>query len=178
MFGPEAPVWGFLNRFGGAADPMAPTNSVQVFETYPVLALIALGWLLPDARSTGRLPKYNPQRRATFSMTDWKHVCDRAAGEFDALGLSATAGWLEAAGQHSRPSKKDQDGVDACLCLLVSLSLAGGRECLMVGNMDSGYIIVQQSVSLHAELTIRCKATGRSPQDWLQVLRRPYATPG
>jgi len=178
MFGPDAPVWGFLSRFGGAADPLAPTGGVQVFETYPVLALIALGWLLPDARPTGRLPKYNPQRRGTFSIADWKHVCDRGAGEFGTLGLCATAGWLEAAGQRSRPSKQDQDGVDACLCLLVSLALAGGRECLMVGNVESGYIIVPQSVSLQSELTARCEATGRPPQDWLRVLPRPHTTLG
>ena len=58
MFGEEAPVW--RARFGGPADPLAPVADTRVFETYPVLAMIALGWTLPDSRSTGRLPKYNP----------------------------------------------------------------------------------------------------------------------
>lgn len=71
MFGRDAPVWPFLEQFGGAADPLDPASvSSQVFETYPVLAMIALGWTLPDSRATGRLPKYNPGRRKTFSLSD------------------------------------------------------------------------------------------------------------
>jgi hypothetical protein len=47
-----------------------------VFETYPVLTMIALGWSLPDSsRPAGRLPKYNPGRRRTFAPADWRHVC-------------------------------------------------------------------------------------------------------
>jgi len=40
MFGPAAPVWNFLRRFGGAADPLRLTDRTQVIETYPVLVLI------------------------------------------------------------------------------------------------------------------------------------------
>jgi hypothetical protein len=47
MFGKEAPVWPFLKRFGGPADPLEPIANTRVFETYPV---IALGWILPDSR--------------------------------------------------------------------------------------------------------------------------------
>lgn len=82
MFGNNAPVWPFLARFGGPADPLQPVAGTRVFETYPVLAMIALGWILPDSRVTGRLPKYNPERRKTFSIADWKHVCGLASGAF------------------------------------------------------------------------------------------------
>jgi predicted RNase H-like nuclease len=41
MFGPEAPIWSFLKRFGGAATPQEPVAGTEVIETYPVLALIA-----------------------------------------------------------------------------------------------------------------------------------------
>src|SRR4051812_3179252 len=37
MFGPAAPVWDFLARFGGAADPFAEARPTTVLETYPVL---------------------------------------------------------------------------------------------------------------------------------------------
>lgn len=171
MFGPEAPVWRFLERFGGAADPLAPSTIVQVFETYPVLVLIAQGWLLPDTRPTSRLPKYNPERRPTFSIVDWQYVCQRVAESFRGLGLDCIARWLEEAGQHPRPTKRDQDSVDACLCLLVSIHLAGGKDCLMVGNVDTGYIVVPDSTRLRAELVTRCDATGRSPSDWVRVFR-------
>jgi len=42
MFGKNAPLWRFLTRFGGPADPLLPGAHTRVFETYPVLAMIAL----------------------------------------------------------------------------------------------------------------------------------------
>jgi predicted RNase H-like nuclease len=44
MFGAEAPIWPFLRRFGGPENPLKPVADTRVFETYPVLALIELGW--------------------------------------------------------------------------------------------------------------------------------------
>src|SRR5258706_12725323 len=73
MFGERAPVWEFLNRFGGPGDPRTPATDTRVFETYPVLTMIALGWTLADKRPAGRLPKYNPKGKA-FSIADWNHV--------------------------------------------------------------------------------------------------------
>ena len=70
MFGKTAPVWSFLARFGGPANPLEPIAGTQVFETYPVLVMIALDWVLSDSRATGRLPKYNPERKKTFSISD------------------------------------------------------------------------------------------------------------
>ena len=46
MFGPNAPVWQFLNQFGGATDPLFLSGDSKVLETYPVLIMIALGWLV------------------------------------------------------------------------------------------------------------------------------------
>ena len=68
MFGRDAPMWPFLTRFGGPADPMEPVGDTRVFETYPVLTMISLLWTLPDRRPAGRLPTYNPARRHTFSI--------------------------------------------------------------------------------------------------------------
>ena len=68
----ERAVWAFLSQFGGAADPLQPLTNAAVFETYPVLSMIAFNWTLPDVRVTGRLPKYNPARRKTFSISDWQ----------------------------------------------------------------------------------------------------------
>ena len=51
MFGEDAPVWRFLNLFGGPADLLEPLAGTCVVETYPVLAMIALDWMLPDALS-------------------------------------------------------------------------------------------------------------------------------
>jgi predicted RNase H-like nuclease len=136
MFDAEAPVWTFLSRFGGALDPLdCGSADPMIVETYPVLTLIALGWLREDSRSCGRLPKYNPER------------------------------------QNIRPRKADQDGLDACLCLLTAIHLAANRPCLRVGNTESGLIIVPDSAALRDELDLRCKKTGRIAADWVREIR-------
>lgn len=167
MFGREAPVWRFLTRFGGPANPREPLADTRVFETYPVLAMIALGWTLPDPRRrTGRLPKYNPERR-TFAISDWRYVCQRTASECSARGLPGLARWLNLRAANPSPRKSDQDGLDACICLLVAFDLAERRECLLVGNMDTGYVVVPFEGRLHEELRARCKKTGRVYSDWV-----------
>jgi predicted RNase H-like nuclease len=171
MFGESAPLWPFLKRFDGPADPMAPLTGTRVFETYPVLAIIALGWTVADASHNPRLPKYNPERKKTFSINDWKHVCQKALDAFRRRGLMGIVGWIEAAAGNDAPSKSDQDCLDACLCLLVALHLAEGKECLMVGNTESGYIVVPHDDALRDELCTRCGTIGWEQSRWLRVLR-------
>lgn len=172
MFGSAAPVWRFLDRFGGPATPSdvakTPDSSTHVLETYPVLALIALGWVLPDNRATGRLPKYNPERRRTFRISDWQHVCTSAASFIGATGLTDLSTWLLRLRDLERPHKRDQDALDACLCLVVGLHLVPPHECLMVGDLRSGYIVVPASDALEQELANRCTATQRAPREWLR----------
>jgi predicted RNase H-like nuclease len=139
-------------------------------ETYPVLALIALGWTLPGARSTGRLPKYNPQRSKTFSVSDWRHLCGLIEQALRKHGLPVHADWVTKAAQSTSPRKGDQDKLDACLCLLTAVHLAAGRELLMVGEMDSGTMVVPFGHPLHEELKTRCEATGRPPSHWVRRL--------
>jgi predicted RNase H-like nuclease len=171
MFGAGAPVWSFLSGFGGAADPLVPQDRCAVLETYPVLAMIALGWLREDSRPGGRLPKYNPARRKTFCTEDWRFVCDHAATSLRRLGVTGIADWISRKRDLARPRKVDQDQLDACLCLLVAVHLAGGREGLMVGNHATGYIVVPQSAVLADELARRCKATSRVACDWVRTFR-------
>lgn len=177
MFGAEAPVWGLLTRFGGATDPLQAGTGTRVFETYPVLAIIALGWTLPHSRVTGRLPKYNPERRRTFLLADWKHVCARLSEAFTSRKLEHLAGWLSEASESAKPRKRAQDGVDACLCLLGALHLAEQRDCLMVGNTASGCIVVPHGHALSAELHARCEETARLPADWVRTFRLALAPP-
>lgn len=175
MFGPAAPVSRFLSTFGGAADPLAALSGTRVFETYPVLTMIALGWTLPDSRLTGRLPKYNPERKRTFSHADWRHVCQMAAAAFGQRGRAEGAQWLDRASLLASPRKKNQDGLDAYLCLLSALHFADGYECLMVGDGETGYIVVPHDVSLQSELEARCRTTRRTPSDWIRAVRAAVA---
>jgi predicted RNase H-like nuclease len=131
MFGKKAPVWPFLTRFGGPADPLEPISDTCVFETYPVLAMIALGWMLLDPRVAGRLPKYNPERKKTFSISDWQFVCRLASGAFRDCGLMDIVQWINHAARNPSPQKSDQDAHDACVCLLVAVYLADGKDSLM-----------------------------------------------
>lgn len=168
MFGTQAPMWPFLTQFGGPADPLTPVADTRVFETYPVLTMIALNWTLPDARATGRLPKYNPQRR-TFSISDWQHVCTLASGAFRQRRLGVIATWIDGVTQKTSPRKSEQDGLDACLCLLVAVYFAERKDCIMVGDQKTGYIVVPYGAALHAEFEARCRATGRNPSQWVRV---------
>jgi predicted RNase H-like nuclease len=171
MFGKKAPVWPFLTRFGGPANPLEPIADTRVFETYPVLAMIALDWMLPDSRATGRLPKYNPDRKKTFSISDWKHVCGLSSAAIHSRGLIDIARWINDAAQNTSPRKSDQDSLDACLCLLVALYLAEQKDCLMVGNRETGYIVVPYGDVLRAELDARCNRTGRVPSQWVREFK-------
>lgn len=170
MFGLGSPIWEFLDTFDPEQDPFSRGRPTRVLETYPVLALIALGWALPDARPGGRLPKYNPERRATFSLDDWRHVCEHGADAFVARGLPSLGAWIRAAGQEATPRKRSQDAVDACLCLLVATHLAE-RGGLLVGRAESGYMVVPDDPALRRELEARCAATGRVQAEWV----RPFA---
>ena len=171
MFGKGAPVWRFLIRFGGPADPVEPVADTRVIETYPVLAMIVLGWMLPNSRATGRLPKYNPERKQTFSISDWQYVCALSSAAFRASGLMGIARWISDAAQKASPSKSDQDCLDSCLCLLVALYLAERKDCLMVGDRETGYIVVPYGAGLRAELDARCDLTGRVPSEWVRAFK-------
>lgn len=171
MFGKEAPVWRFLSRLGGPANPLRPTTDTHVFETYPVLAMIALGWTLPDSRTAGRLPKYNPERRKTFSTSDWQHVCSLVSVAFRERGLLELVHWIDCIALKSSPNKSDQDGLDACLCLLVAFYMTERKDCLMIGEQETGYIIVPYGDKLREELETRCCKTGRIPSQWVRIFR-------
>jgi predicted RNase H-like nuclease len=169
MFGPNAPVWPFLAHFGGPADPFKGARA-GVFETYPVLAIIALGWTMPDARSCGRLPKYNPGRRTTFAIGDWQFICTNAANAFRAAGLPELSLWLERSALNPAPKKVDQDCVDALLCLLVAVHFAGGGSMLAVGSMETGYVFAPHCEALVGELERRCEVVSRRPSDWVHTV--------
>jgi predicted RNase H-like nuclease len=173
MFGENAPVWEFLRRFGGPADPFKQHWATNVYETYPVAAMIALDWMLPDDdRHTGRLPKYNPQRKKTFSLDDWKHVCQKVITDFAQFGLPNLSSWVTEVSEKKSPGKADQDQLDSCICLLVALRLAEGAECLVVGHLDTGYMVFPSGKQFQEELTKRCAETGRPPKKWVRSIVR------
>jgi len=169
MFGSNAPVWRFLSRYGGAANPFEALAQGAVYETYPALTMIALGWAETDD-GISRLPKYNPRNR-NFCRPDWRRVCTLAADEFRQHLITELASWMDMVSQLARPRKADQDRVDSCLCLLVAIHLLSGEEGLFVGEQGTGYIVVPHSLRLMEELSSRCVKAGRDPRDWVRSFR-------
>lgn len=165
LFGANAPVWSFLARFGGAADPLAPVKQTAVIETYPALALIALDWVIADPPRKARLPKYNPDRRSPTLRSDWEFVCTRLGQEFRGRNLPALADWVAAIAALDKPSKPDQDRLDACICLLVGLHILVSNHCLMIGSVAHGYMVVPYSEQLKAELLNRCAEKRLPPSE-------------
>jgi predicted RNase H-like nuclease len=92
-------------------------------------------------------------------------------GKFGGRGLTEIVGWIEAAARKTSPCKSDQDSLDACLCLLVALYLSERKDCLMVGDLQTGYIVVPHGVKLRKELNDRSNQTGRAPSEWLRVFK-------
>lgn len=163
-------------RTGDARTCLARPLPSGVLETYPVLAIIALGWTLADKeRPAERLPKYNPDRGKTFAISDWAHVCRTTSKRLAAEGAPESAAWAEAAAAKTRPTKRDQDQLDACICLLSALHLAKGRDALFVGCSATGYIVVPDSEMLRNELERRCVELGRESASWVRVFRLPAA---
>jgi hypothetical protein len=139
-----------------------------------VLAIIARGWTLTDdERPAGRLPKYNPERRRTFAISDWAHVCRTTSTRLAAEGAPESAAWAEIAATKTKPTKSDQDQIDACICLVSALHLAKGREALFVGCCSTGYIVVPDSEMLRSELEHRCMELWRESATWVRVYRLP-----
>lgn len=172
MFGADAPLWPFVRRFGAECDPRGPVAATSVFETYPVLTMIALGWLRADRRPAGRLPKYNPERRSTFSLDDWQFVCGKLAEEFRRRSMPSLLAWTNEAASKAKPRKVDQDKLDACICLLAALHVGEGRDCLMVGDTGTGFVVVPYGDRLHRELEERCLVIGRRPDEFVHAFRR------
>ncbi len=172
MFDTAAPIWQFLSTFGGPVNPYTPSGITHVYETYPVLTMIALGWTLEDTRASGRLPKYNPARRKTFRIEDWRHVCKQVSALMNMYRLLNLADWLQQMALRDRPTKSDQDGLDACICLLVAIQLARNENCLVIGNYETGYIVVPDSQAIRDELKFRCDLTAKNHLEWIRTVGR------
>lgn len=181
LFGDSAPIWEFLKKFDGACNPIQSFPNQHrknyVIETYPALAMIAMDWIPDDnhinPRATGRLPKYNPANRRKFSYEDWRFVCRQTALGMKKFALEDLEMWLNTAGNKESPQKQDQDCLDACICLLVGMQMAAHEDCLLVGNMDTGCIVVPYCQTLYQELAVRCEKSNpkRHPGDWIKKFK-------
>jgi len=170
MFGDAAPIWPFLEYFGRVPKLHQSVCDTQVIETYPALAITALGWTLADSRDCGRLPKYNPAQTKKFAACDWNHVCNNTARALRDFGLTESPSWIDELRNKVPLRKTDQDRLDACICLLVAFHLFTRRSSLIVGDSETGYIVFPDDPRLVSELHVRCRKTNQPEMRWA----RPY----
>ena len=154
MFGAASPVWRFLSDLGAVEDPeaaRAASGGLFLIEVFPALALASL---CPEFFGRLAAPRYNPARRKTFKLADWARVAEAAAVEADGLSCRELAVWCRGTGALHRPTKGDQDKLDAALCALIALRWRRRpREAsLLLGDLTSGYMVMPASPAVRARL--------------------------
>lgn len=147
MFCDASPIWAFLSNLGAIEDPelaRTATSGTHVMEVFPALALPSF-----DPQFFSRLggPRYNPGRKKTFRLEDWRRVARAAEMQFLSFDVPEAAEWCAIEAERDKPTKADQDRLDAMLCLLVAmLWRLGDRDgCMMLGDLETGYMITPAS---------------------------------
>ncbi|MGI4939634.1 MAG: hypothetical protein ACRYHQ_03515, partial [Janthinobacterium lividum] len=161
LFCDASPLWPFLTALGAVQDPQRARTATEgrfLIEVFPAAALPSIA-----VESFGRLKgmKYNPQRK-TFKAVDWVSVTAACAAEADTLGCNELAAWCRDAGQIIKPRKGDQDRLDAVVCVLVALRWRRRPwpESLMLGDINTGYMVMPASSDVRARLTAAGKKYG------------------
>lgn len=167
-FNENAPIWDFVNSFGGPSDPTNLSSPTSLIETYPALCLLAINCTLSIENGRQRLPKYNPTKN-NFSQQDWTFTCSKISQALQDEGFSQLSAEARIHSEMERPSKANQDMIDSLLCLLAAHSLVK-EQAISVGTVESGYMITPSNRNLALQLQERCTATGRDPVEFVHIL--------
>lgn len=143
LFGANAPVWSFIERLNARENPpaaRAATHGLHLIEVFPALALPALQTAIMERKHAAR---YNPEKQKNFSLDDWKLVSSAVGRHADTLGLAPLSQW---AGEHAalvKPRKRDQDRLDAAICLIIALQWrrAPRDRLAVIGEGHTGYMV-------------------------------------
>jgi predicted RNase H-like nuclease len=154
MFDDGAPIRSFIKRLQAPLDPIQAINATKerfAFEIYPAGALLGL---FPEFIDRGRCPKYNPKNRKNFSLIDWNMVCTLVGQHGKEFGILGFAEWCREHADMPRPRKADQDCLDAAICVLVTFTWwkFGLERSLMVGDLDTGYIVTPTNTEMTTKI--------------------------
>lgn len=146
-FGPDAPIWKFLDRIEARENPPAARTAprgLHLMEVFPALALPALE---PEIMKRERRACYNPANRKNFSLSDWRLVASTVQRHADSLRLAPLSRWAGEAAGLAAPTKSDQDRLDAAVCLLVALRWrrAPRDRSVVIGDSRTGYMVTPVS---------------------------------
>jgi predicted RNase H-like nuclease len=153
MFGDNAPIWEFLTalekmefRHKHHANERTVARGRFFFEVYPALGNLGLFQLF---YARGMVPCYDPQRR-TFNLNDWRLLCNQVGNFLQQRNVQCN--WLNTAAALIAPAKRTQDQLDSIICLCHAMSWTGGECGVVVGNVETGYMVVPSHTDLTASL--------------------------
>jgi predicted RNase H-like nuclease len=162
MFCDASPIWPFLQSLAAIEDPetsRTAKSGLYAIEVFPALALASL-----DPSFFGRLaaPRYNPARRKTYRPADWGRVAQAAAQNLSQLGVDEAAQWCRHAADLPKPTKADQDRLDAMLCLLIAIwwRTRDRSQSMILGNIDTGYMVLPASLDVRGRLIATAEIQG------------------
>ena len=155
MFCKDAPIWPFLAALGAVDLPeeaRTAGDGLYLMEVFPALALPSFS---PEFFGRLAAPRYNPKNRSKFRQSDWVRVAQSTAAQFEQFGAEKGASWCRKQAESLKPSKADQDRLDAMLCLLVAMTwrLRPRSASMLVGDLASGYMVFPASQAVRARIT-------------------------
>lgn len=162
MFDDKAPIHNFLKSLNASNNPILAKQSSQgryIIEVFPALALLGLNEEFYKVR---KAPKYNPDNKRKFKLEDWQTVVCTVTKKSQELAISGLTSWLKDISANNNPKKPDQDRLDATICSLVGIIWISCPEShsIMIGNMESGYMITPVNQTIKEGLDEASKRHG------------------
>jgi predicted RNase H-like nuclease len=162
MFDESAPIWRFKSRLGASDDAEAARSAgsgLFLIEVFPALALPSL-----ETAYFGRLlaPRYNPEKRRRFRALDWFCVTEAVRRHAAVEIVPELALWAQKANSLKAPRKGDQDKLDAAICALVGVlwRTKARTETIMIGDLETGYMITPASSEVRSKLKLAAFKSG------------------
>ncbi len=162
MFDDDAPIWKFKDELKANEDPeqaRVAAEGLFLLEVFPALALASL-----EPQFCRRLgaPKYNPAVRRRFQLVAWQTVLRVLIRLGSSHALQNFDSWCETMLGAVSPRKSDQDKVDAMICALIGLHWlrAPRAQSMMIGDLESGYMIVPAPGGIHERLVAAAQLRG------------------
>ena len=153
MFDDCAPIWKFKKLLGADDDPDKARHAARGTYLIEVFPALALPGLVDSFGAKLGAPKYNPRNRR-FCQENWIEVVVETAALAHALGLPDAGLWCSKLPTKSKPTKKDQDCLDAVICVLVGfIWRACGRDVsALIGDTELGYIVAPVSATTRTRM--------------------------
>lgn len=159
MFDDDAPIWMFLSSLPHKQSPfhaIRANSGRYIMEVYPALTILGL---FPFFITRGCLPKYNPENRKQFRLCDWRRLTYRISRYGRENGIEAMVEWATSMMTLSKPTKSDQDGIDAVICAIEAYHwwTWGCDRSVVIGDQHNGYIVAAVTPWMKDVLNARAK---------------------